>query len=722
VLIKHTIKQVKTKDYLPLSLNTRIGEAAIFFLEKGLQSTPVVDSQNKPVGIVSTKDFLKTFENGIDTNSSVSEILSKDFQTIQENEPLEKLFYYPIEFVLVINEAGYLTGVINKPFLKHILGENCLTYNPYFKAIFNKMSCGFLAVDANERVVFCNSYAEKVVGISNKEAMGRKPSEILDDDLPLRVLKTGRAEEDGGEKSIGGLTVACSAFPIINNGAIVGAIELFQDISDKKNLERELAKVKSLNKELEAIIDSSYDGITVTDNKGKMLRISKSYSRISGIPWEQLQKCIGHYVGHLDKSREVYLCDTPKDSLLVLSNQKSTTIKKWLSNSKELAITGNPVLNDDGDIERVVWNVRDISELNALKREIQENKYITARYYTELEQLRARLTETEGLVIHSPKMKKVVELAARVATVDTNVLITGETGVGKEVIAKIIHKASFGRDGPFILVNCGAIPENLLESELFGYESGSFTGAKKSGKIGLLEAANQGTILLDEIGDLPILLQVKILRVLQEQQIVRIGGTKEIKLDLRILAATNKNLKRMVKENKFREDLFYRLEVIPIHVPPLRERKEDIIPLAQSFLDKYSSKYGIDKEISQEVFEILESYSWPGNVRELENLIERVLIIGRDTKILPRHFQKYFESSGENNTTAIKVNNLLPLKDAKEMLERELLNQALSSGLSTRRAAKILKVDHSTIVRKINKYKDKKENPSDTEIIEENIL
>lgn len=704
VIIILTIMQVMTRDYLVLQCDTRINEAAIHFIGKGLQSVPIVDSRNKPVGLLSTRSFLRTLTEGIDINLSVDEILSKDFQTINENEPLEKLFYYPIDTVLAVNEDGYLTGIINKAALKHILGENCLTYNPYLNAVFNSIYSGFLAVDANERVVFCNSFAEKVLGMSAREAIGRRLPEIYDDDLLIKVLKSGNAQE-GGKRSADGLIITCSGFPIINNGVIIGAIELLQDISDKEMLTKELARINELNKELDAIIHASYDGIVVTDDKGKLLRINKSYSKISGIPWERLQKCVGNYVGDLEKSRESYVVGTPNDSLLVLSNQKPTTFKRRLWNVKELTYTGNPILNDDGKVERVVWNIRDMSELNALKREIEENKYITERYQTELEKLRARLLETEGVVVQSGAMKRIVDLAVRVATVDATVLITGETGVGKEIIAKIVHKASSRRDGPFISINCGTIPENLLESELFGYESGAFTGAKRDGKMGLLETANHGTIFLDEIGDLPISLQVKLLRVLQDQQIVRIGGTRQIKLDVHILAATNKNLKSMVKENSFREDLFYRLNIIPIHIPPLRERKEDIIPLARNFLSKYGGKYNIEKELSREVFEMLERYSWPGNVRELENFIERVLIISEDNLILPKHLQHYLEGIKETTTTPIKVNDLIPLKDAREILEKELLDQALSLGFNTRKVASILKVDHSTIVRKIKKYK-----------------
>jgi PAS domain S-box-containing protein len=674
------------------------------FLKGGMRPIPIVDAQNKPVGIVSANDFIAVLSNGIDAMAPVSEILSTNYQTIEENQPLECLLECSIENILVVDGSGHLTGIIDQADLERINGWRSFTDNLFLSGILKNLDIGFIAVDVNEKVMFCNSFIEKIVKLTRNDIIGHRLSTLFDDDLVSRVLSSGKAI-DGGRIEFEERTIARNGYPIKLGTSVIGAIELFQDISDKENLINELSNTKALNKELDGIIESSYDGIVVTDDKGKLMRISKSYSRICGIPSEKLPECIGKYVGDLGGNGESHESGSADDSLLVLSNQKPTTISRKLWNTTELAITGNPIFSDDGNIERVVWNIRDISELNTLKREIQENKYLTDRYYTELEELRARYLKTEGVVIQSQEMKKIMETAIRVAKVDATVLITGETGAGKEIIAKLIHKASSRRDRPFILVNCGAIPENLLESELFGYESGAFTGAKRSGKIGLVEAANLGTLFLDEIGDMPLSLQVKLLRVLQNKQIVRIGGTRNIKLDLRILAATNQNLKQLVNENKFREDLFYRLNVIPIILPPLRNRKDDIIPLARSFLEKYGRKYQIKKTISQEAFETLEIHSWPGNVRELENLIERVLITTEDDLILPMHFKSYFEGGRDMPSTPIKVSELLPLKEARELLEKELLEQALSSGFSTRKVANILKVDHSTIVRKMNKYK-----------------
>jgi transcriptional regulator with PAS, ATPase and Fis domain len=300
-------------------------------------------------------------------------------------------------------------------------------------------------------------------------------------------------------------------------------------------------------------------------------------------------------------------------------------------------------------------------------------------------------------------MENILQLAAKIADVDSTVFILGESGVGKEVIARFIHKRSHRDKGPFVKINCGAIPETLLESELFGYETGAFTGAKRQGKPGLIEMANEGTLFLDEIGELPLNLQVKLLQVLQEHRLVRIGGIKPITVNIRVIAATNRDIENMVKKGEFREDLFYRLNVVPITIPPLRERRDDIIPLIYHFLEEYNRKYDKAKKISAEAKDILIKYNWPGNVRELENTVERLVVTVEEDVILPHHLP---ENLKEINIPlkVVNVDGIIPLKDAVEMVERQLLHKAVEQCNSTYDIAKILGVNQSTVVRKIQKY------------------
>ena len=323
---------------------------------------------------------------------------------------------------------------------------------------------------------------------------------------------------------------------------------------------QELQKCRNWNKELEIIFESSYDGIILSDEKGVMFRANKSIERVSG--GVTFANIIGKTAKQLEKEG-IILSQTKK-----ILGKDPLTLTQKLCTGVELFITSTRAYDADGKFMFHVATLRDMTELNRLKREMEETKDLSARYYQELIQLRDRMLQVEQVIVRSDVMRQVCERVFKVARTDTNVLLTGPSGSGKEVVAKMIHKMSERKKCAFVQINCGAIPETLLESELFGYNQGAFTGANKQGKVGLMEMANNGTILLDEIGDLPLALQVKLLRAIQERVIYRIGSTSPIQLDVRIIAATNKNLEQMVSDGTFREDLYYRLNVIPIDVPP----------------------------------------------------------------------------------------------------------------------------------------------------------
>ncbi|WP_162141531.1 sigma-54 interaction domain-containing protein [Desulfoscipio gibsoniae] len=316
-----------------------------------------------------------------------------------------------------------------------------------------------------------------------------------------------------------------------------------------------------------------------------------------------------------------------------------------------------------------------------------------------------QLLEDCNIVAKSGKMLTLLDLCYKVAQYDASVLILGESGVGKEAIARYIHRASKRYDkGKFIGVNCGAFSQDLISSELFGYESGAFTGAKREGKPGLFELAHCGTLFLDEVAELPLDFQVKFLRVLQECQFMRVGGTKNIKVDVRIIAATNQDIMQMVKIGKFRSDLFYRLNVIAINVPPLRERKEDISQLVNHFLRTFNAKYQIIKLFSDETLDLLKNQDWPGNVRELANLVERLILTTNDHVIRPGHLPASFFADHKTEIMAAEGEDLVPLKEAVKGLEKQLVIKALNMYGSTYKAAKVLGVSQSTMARKAKKY------------------
>ena len=386
---------------------------------------------------------------------------------------------------------------------------------------------------------------------------------------------------------------------------------------------------------------------------------------------------------------------------------------------KEYVATAIPVFNQDGDIQRVVTNIRDITELVELKDALEDTKVQAAEFSSNLALVRTQHMLEHGIVSKSPQMLQIIDLASKMAQFDATVLILGESGVGKELIAKLIHSASTrNKKGEFIKVNCGAIPRELLESEFFGYEPGAFTGARKEGKPGYFELAHTGTLFLDEIGELPLDLQVKLLRVIQEHELVRLGDTKPKKIDVRIIAATNRELEQMVAQGTFREDLFYRLNVLPIQIPPLRSRPEDIPALLTAFLEKYSRKYGSGKMFTGDSLALLCRYNWPGNVRELENVVERLVITADDHVILPQHLPiqvlKREQSASVNNQVLADHkfehdSEMRTLQEVMDQVEKEMIIKALTIYGSTYRAAKVLGVSQSTIVRKAKKYHQKTE-------------
>lgn len=386
-------------------------------------------------------------------------------------------------------------------------------------------------------------------------------------------------------------------------------------------------------KHLDSIIENSFDGIFITDQNANVLRINHAYEFITGLTQEEV---IGRNMADLVAEKLI----SQSGSLYVKKKLKPITIQQRFRSGKEALITSSPIFDENGNLTMIVTNVRDLTEIYKLKNVIRQKT-------EELELLRQKLNysknsmDTNGLIMKDDAALATLLLANRVAPLDTTVILLGETGVGKEVMARYIYQHSRREKNSFIKVNCGAIPENLLESELFGYEGGSFTGANKSGKIGLFELANKGTLFLDEVGELPKNMQVKLLRALQEQEIMRVGGTKPIKIDIRIIAATNRNLDEMVKNEQFREDLYYRLTVFPIAIPPLRARSRDITPLALSFLEKLNKKYNFKKFFTPASLQLLNEYNWPGNIRELKNIVERAVIISSGNKIEPENLHLY---------------------------------------------------------------------------------
>lgn len=435
----------------------------------------------------------------------------------------------------------------------------------------------------------------------------------------------------------------------------------------------------------DAIFESNYDGIYVTVDKGATLSINDDCGYAKDISLKDIT--------FTDEETNV-------NFETLASGTEKVRIVQNIQNRNEVSIPSSNV--SEGGILRVINNLKDFEKI---KNDLEETQKLADKYQNELEFLRWQQLKPEDVVTNSHEMKKLVNLAVRIAKVDSTVLIEGQSGVGKGVFCKLIHNSSERKNGPLIKIDCGSIPESLLESELFGYEQGAFTGAEKGGKIGLIEMANGGTLFLDEIGELPLNLQVKLLRVLQDKEIIRVGGKETIPVDARVVAATNRDLQEMVEEKTFRKDLYYRLNVVPIRIPPLKERREDIQPLIEKNLNRLNEKYNSRVSLDPSALKSMLDYSWPGNVRELENVVEYAVVTSNTGVIkkenLPADIRDF---AGEICCSILSLENVESLKGTMEEVEKTILEEAMERSKSTEEMGKLLKLDRSTITRKLQKH------------------
>ncbi len=461
------------------------------------------------------------------------------------------------------------------------------------------------------------------------------------------------------------------------------------------------------------------EGIYLTDQSGLVLFVNEAFTELTGIKKSEIMgRNIQEYLDeqyHNGSYKRIDIdvkerieqnkgaISSKPGSLwsMVMDQRTEVSYASFLVNKglkKVVLFLGHPIFDEQGEIKNVIVLLEDMTQNTTLKDELTRIENKTNQYLNELKYYREARRDQKTFIGTSEPIKEIKKVIENISNTDVGVLIQGETGVGKEIVAHEIYRLSKRRNKPYIKINCSAIPENLLEAELFGYEPGAFSGAQKKTKIGYFEMANKGTLLLDEIGDMSLSLQTKLLRVLQDQVITRVGGVKSITLDVRIIASTSKDLMAEIQNGLFRVDLYYRLNIMPITIPPLRERKTDIVALSQYFLDQFGKKYNRTAVLSQESIELLENYFWPGNVRELKNILERIVIVNGDGLIEAQQVLALL--GGEQKPCEIDLDKVKDLNTATEQFQRIIIERALRKHKSTHKAAKALGVTQSTISRK----------------------
>ena len=562
------------------------------------------------------------------------------------------------------------------------------------QALLDATARNILVVDRDGMVVLLSKLAARSLGIS--------PGIPLEAELPgfwLQVNKIldGSLPDCEIPLQIGNREYLAGVNPLIENGQIEGAVCLLVEGSQLDTMTRRLPSFHTLSRELDTIIDSSSDGLFVCDAQANVIRVNPASEKIHNLPASEL---IGRNMrdlidgGFIDRSAALE-ASIKKERVSLLQNK----------NGRKMISIGTPVFDERGELIRVVVSERDITEIDNLQRELEKQEAIREGLRDQMLAMQQSELESQQIIARSPVMLRALHQAIKVAKADSSVLVLGESGVGKGLIADVIHKNSPRNAQPLIKINCGAIPESLIEAELFGYEKGAFTGAQAGGKPGHFELADGGTLFLDEIAELPLSSQVKLLRFLEDGRITRLGDTRSRQVNVRVLTATHQDMEQLVAQGKFRLDLYYRLNVIPIQVPPLRERSDCIVPLIRHYIEKFSRQIGSRKRLTRTALDALADYPYPGNVRELMNICERLVVMSEteivDLADLPQQVTAYpAQRSQELESFSVGMT----LQQTLDEVEKKLLEKTAQRYRNQTEMARILGVNQSTIARKLKKH------------------
>ncbi|THE14114.1 PAS domain-containing protein [Bacillus timonensis] len=660
-----------------------------------------IKKNQRTIGYIPMKLFSR---DGGEEKEITEEKIMKQLIPIEKISQLSKKISLPIvfqiigePFALVRDDAGEISGYIPR---EELLAEMFRQGNQnidLLKVILTSIPMGIFVVDRDRNIVSYNESALEMIKLSPEHVLHTPAEKIFAKEHINSVFQTGSTVLNQLHIT-SSMSVLVDYSPIYTpEKQVDGMVIIVQDLPMVEEMANEIEYIKDLNHDMQAILSSVYDEILVVNAKGELIRFSDT--EISQFWGVELKSLLGKNIIELEQKGLF----TPSVTRLVLEQKKKVSVVQETKAGKRILAVGKPVFNENGELIRIIIASRDITETTKLKNELRHMKEISDQYKRELDDMKTKDLFYKKLIYCSPKMEEIMTQVKKIADFSSTVLINGESGVGKEVIAQAIHQLGRRSKKPFLKLNCGAIPENLLESELFGYSKGAFTGADKNGKEGYFKQADGGVLFLDEIGEMPLHLQVKLLRVLQEQEVIPIGSTKPIKVDVQIVAATNKDLEKMVEKREFREDLYYRLNVIPIHIPPLRERPEDIPLLAFHFVQQMNERYDKNYHLTPDALNLLEVHSWPGNIRELQNMIERLVVSADDEAIDAEFVNRFLVLGKDVKSSKPIVTKILPLQEAIESVEEQLILLAIKQYKTTTKAAKVLGISQSSVSRKYQK-------------------
>jgi transcriptional regulator with PAS, ATPase and Fis domain len=554
-------------------------------------------------------------------------------------------------------------------------------------ALFDYVHNGLILVDRAGRIQKMNSRAGELMHVDHKRVEGIQMFEVYSESKLLDIMEKEYTDENI-ELIINSRKCIASRLPIYDGKTVVGALSVFDDITNFEAINKAWQVDKSENTILKTILELAYDGLIVVDKKGCITMISNAYKKFLGLEDEEV---LGKHITSVIENTRMHI---------VAETGIPETNDVQELNGNYIVATRIPYY-EDGELAGAIGKVlfRNVSELDDINKKFDVIEQELKSYKTELVSAHKTKYTLNAIITRNPKMLELKDNVKRISQSKSNVTILGESGTGKELFAHAIHANSRRAHAPFVKVNCAAIPDNLLEAELFGYEKGAFTGANTT-KMGKFEVADEGTLFLDEIGDMPLQMQAKILRTLQEGEVERIGSNKPKIVDVRIIAATNKDLKKMIEEKTFREDLYYRINVIGIRIPPLRERVEDIKLLSDCFIDDLNRLVHKNViEFSAKARNILMSYDWPGNIRELKNVIERAYyILEGESYIEPWHLPSTLKGKSHDRSS-------LSLKDAMAETERKIIMDRLIAFNSNKtKVSQDLGISRMALHNKLKKY------------------